>query len=138
QDGQRIGMMYNEKADAFLRLDSMLYPGGDKLEATAQMNKAIEMLGAVREGYVKQGIDVGKLSDRFSDASAAVKTLAPFDHSVPPERILQVEQKLRELGFGSSEENAIAAFKEALDSQFHALDLTAKTRTPLAIGRPRR
>ncbi len=136
-DAQRLGMMYNEKADAFLRLTSARYAEGDKLEASAQMNKAIEMLNAVRNGYTQQGIDVGRLSERMEKASALLKSLAPFDHSVSPDRILAVEKALAELQFGTSEKNSINAFKEALDSQFHALGMAADTRMPRGVLQPK-
>lgn len=136
-DAQRLGMMYNEKADAFLRLTSARYAEGDKLEASAQMNKAIEMLNAVRNGYTQQGIDVGRLSERMEQASALLKSLAPFDHSVSPERILAVEKALAELQFGTSEKNSINAFKEALDSQFHALGMAEDTRLPRGVLQPK-
>src|SRR5262249_38682791 len=89
-DAHRLGMMYNEKSDAFLRLRSARYPDGDKLEALAQLNKAVDMLGEVRAGYIQQGHNVGELSDRVREASALVKRLAPFDHSVAPEKIAEL------------------------------------------------
>jgi hypothetical protein len=133
-DGQRLGMMYNEKADAFLRLKSARYPEGDKLEGLAQINKAVEMLDAVRAGYRAQGLKVGELADRVGDASALVKKLAPFDHSVAPEKITELEQKIRALGFGAAERNAIAGLKDALDGQFHSLNLVAETRKSRGIA----
>jgi hypothetical protein len=139
QDAERLGMMYNEKADAYLRLDSAMNPGGNKLEAAAQLNKGIGMLDDVRKGYQQlyggfgQNAPIGKLSPRFQKAADAIKSLAPFDKTITPEQITQVENQLKELGFGTGANpgNPLKDFKEALDAQFQSL----KT-VPGPIGPP--
>ncbi len=121
QDAQRFGMMYNEKADAYLRLRSARWPDGNKLEAMAQMNKGIDMLGGVRAGYEVQGVKAGKLSDRFQEAERAVQSLKPYDCSITARDIASIEQRLHDLGF----KGGLRDFNNALDSQFHALNMFA-------------
>lgn len=144
QDAERLGMMYNEKADAYLRLDSALNPAGNKLEAAAQLNKGIAMLDDVREGY--QGLfaangqtaPIGKLSPRFQKAADAIKSLGPFDKTVTAEQIGNVERQLKELGFGTvtNPGNPLKDFKEALDGQFQALKTVPAPieRAPAAVA----
>ena len=58
----------------------------------AQMNKGIDMLKDMRGGYAKQGLELTPLSKRMEDATALVQNLKPFDHTVTPERIKEVEE----------------------------------------------
>jgi hypothetical protein len=108
-DPHRLGMMYNEKADVYLRQRN-------PLEAMAQVNKGLQLLDEVRAGYTKLGLDAGRLSPRFRRASEAIQSLRPYDASITPAMIDAVERRLRQEGF-----TGIRGFKEALDSQFHAL-----------------
>lgn len=122
RDAERLGMMYNEKADAYLRLRSALYPEGNKLEAMAQLNKGIDMLRDVRTGYSRlfeakgAAAPIGTLSDRFNKAADAIKRLAPYDKTITHAQIAALEAELQSLGF-----RGLPDFKLALDSQFTAL-----------------
>jgi hypothetical protein len=82
----------------------------------AQVNKGLQLLDEVRAGYTKLGLDAGRLSPRFRRASEAIQSLRPYDASITPAMIDAVERRLRQEGF-----TGIRGFKEALDSQFHAL-----------------
>jgi hypothetical protein len=129
KDAEQLGMMSNEKADAYFRLTDAAHPDGFKLEGMAQLNKGTKLLGEVRAGYQKlygsfgQDAPIGKLSPRFQKAADAIKTLAPFDKTITPQQITQVENQLRELGFGTvaNPGNPLKDFKEALDAQFQSL-----------------
>ncbi len=113
-DPRRLGMMYNEKADVYLRQHN-------PLEAMAQLNKGIQLLNEVRAAYAGMGLDVGRLSPRFQRAAEAIRSLSPYDAMITPAMIGAVERRLRLEGF-----TGIAGFKEALDSQFHSLQAVAR------------
>jgi hypothetical protein len=108
-DARRLGMMYNEKVDVYLRQHNTL-------EAIAQLNKGTELLEAVRSQYVSRGHNIGRLSDRFTEAVQAARSLAPFDARVTAAMLADVDAKLRALGF-----RGVADLKDALDSQFASL-----------------
>jgi hypothetical protein len=129
KDAEGFGMMYNEKADAYLRLKSAMHPDGDKLEAMAQLNKGIDMLNDVRTGYRKFFADrraqapLSALPDNFQKASDAIQTLRPFDKTITPEQVKEVEDTLRSLGFagGDGKGDPFRGYVKAMDGQFEAL-----------------
>ncbi|GAC1661041.1 MAG: hypothetical protein NVS9B4_12750 [Candidatus Acidiferrum sp.] len=133
KDPEGFGMMYHEKADAYVRLKSQLHPQGDRLEAMAQLNKGIEMMTDVRGGYAKffgkNGAQspLGALPKNFEEAAAEIQKLAPFDKTITAEQVAAVEQKLRDLGFAGPLKTGdpLKGFINALDGQFEALKTVA-------------
>jgi hypothetical protein len=142
KDPEGFGMMYNEKADVYLRMKSALHPDGDKLEAMAQLNKGIDMLGDVRAGYTKYFEKFGQkpsfppVPSRLEEGAKAIQSLGPFNKTITAEQIKAVEDKLRALGYGGPSEEAvrklgytgpftpgdpIRGFVKDLDGQFEAL-----------------
>lgn len=107
-------MMYNEKADVYLRQSN-------SLEAMAQLNKGTALLEQVRTAYTNRGLQVGTLSERFRKAAEAVRSLSAYDHTITAARIAETDANLRALGF-----RGIRDFKDALDSQFHALQAVTR------------
>jgi len=92
KDPEGLAKMYLEKADEQYRqakdIEQQMKDGGlsndemkilhDKLEmheieGTVQLKKGVETLEALREGYKKQGYDVGKLPDTFEKAITEIK-----------------------------------------------------------------
>ena len=92
KDPEGLAKMYLEKADEQYRqakdIELQMKDGGlsneeikvlhDKLEmheieGTVQLKKGVETLEALREGYKKQGYDVGKLPDTFEKAIKEIK-----------------------------------------------------------------
>lgn len=114
QDAEGMGMMYQEKVGAALR-------DGNKPEAIAQAKKAVDTLTHVREGYERQGYDVGTLPPKLQDAMRVLAEAKTDSRANPAE----VEQKLRDLGF----EGGIAEVSDKMASQMGALGVARKTKT---------
>jgi hypothetical protein len=112
-DAEGMGMMYQEKVNAALR-------DGNTPEAIAQAQKAVDTLTHVREGYERQGYDVGSLPPKLQDAMR-ILTESKTDSRANP---AEVEQKLRDLGF----EGGIAEVSDKMASQMGSLGVARKTR----------
>lgn len=142
KDPEGFGIMYNEKADVYLRMKSALHPDGDKLEAMAQLNKGIDMLGDVRTGYGKYFQKFGQkppfppVPTRLEEGAKLIKSLGPFNKTITAKQIQDVEDGLRALGYGGPTEaqaralgytgpftpgDPIRGFIKDLDGQFEAL-----------------
>jgi hypothetical protein len=162
KDPEGFGMMYNEKADVYLRMKSALHPDGDKLEAMAQLNKGIDMLGDVRSGYTKYFEKFGQkpsfppVPTRLEEGAKLIKSLGPFNKTITAKQIQDVEDGLRALGYGGPTEaqlrelgytgpfkpgDAIRGFVKDLDGQFELLktinppmNIAAPFRPPSALG----
>ncbi|MBN1493087.1 MAG: hypothetical protein JW938_02970, partial [Candidatus Omnitrophica bacterium] len=87
-DPEGLGAQYREKVDAALR-------DGNKSEAIAQLQKGVDSLGHIREGYQKQGYDVGTLPKDLQSAMEVIANAKTDSRANPAE----VEAKLKELGF---------------------------------------
>jgi hypothetical protein len=142
KDPEGFGIMYNEKADVYLRMKSALHPEGDTLEAMAQLNKGIDMLGDVRNGYTKYFQKFGQkppfppVPTNLEKGAKLIKSLGPFNKTITAKQIQDVEDGLRALGYGGPTEaqaralgykgpftpgDPIRGFVKDLDGQFEAL-----------------
>jgi hypothetical protein len=111
-DAEGTGLMYREKVEAALR-------DGNTPEAIAQVKKAVDTLTHVREGYARQGYEVGTLPKNLQEAMDILAGAKTDTRANPAE----IEQKLRDLGF----QGGVAEVSEKLSSQIGALGTARQT-----------
>lgn len=91
EDPRGLADMYKVKTDLELQR-------GNNAEAIAQMKKTADTLAHVREGYVKQGFEVGEVPDSMRRAMELVKNVH-VDQRADAAYLAEVESQLRDLGF---------------------------------------
>ena len=109
EDPGGFGEMFREKVDIEVRR-------GNPYEAVAQAKKGVETLDKVRAAYVKQGLEVGKLPDNFTNAMELIEKSNLPVHPDPSD-LARLNKDLGDLGF----KGGLSDFSGKLGGQFESL-----------------
>lgn len=107
-DPEALGNMYHRKVTGQEQLDRVP-------EAYAQCKKTVTTLQKVREGYEKQGYEVGQLPENIRRGMDVVRG-AKVDQRATPEVVAETNRKIREAGFQDLND-----FSNKMAAQFSSL-----------------